>query len=277
MEELDKVWKALADPTRRAILDLLRNGPRTTTEIVQAFPKLTRFGVMKHLEVLRASGLVQTRESGRLRVNSLNAVPIRQIYERWVNRFADLWSDRLLRLKEEAEETNPQPTMRRKEMNIDTLIAQHDLGAKVCAANFAEISHEESLVPPQGGGNCANWILGHLVKARNDALALLGKTPVYPAGKFDRYKNGRPPLTDPAEALPLDELRDNFMALQEPLTAALQEADEETFARPVPDNPLNNPDETVGSMLTAIAFHEAYHLGQIGLLRRTLGKERMMP
>jgi len=55
-DQLDPVWKALADPTRRAILDLLRGGPRTTTGIVRAFPVLSRFGVMKHLEVLRDVG-----------------------------------------------------------------------------------------------------------------------------------------------------------------------------------------------------------------------------
>ena len=58
---------------------------------------------MKHIEVLREAQLIQTRESGRYRVNSLNAVPIRQIYERWVSRFEDVWANHLLRLKEEAE------------------------------------------------------------------------------------------------------------------------------------------------------------------------------
>ena len=59
-DQLDPVWKALSDPTRRAILDLLRDGPRKTTEIVESFPHLTRFGVMKHLDVLREAQLVQT-------------------------------------------------------------------------------------------------------------------------------------------------------------------------------------------------------------------------
>ena len=104
MDQLDPVWKALSDPTRRAILDLLRSRPHTTTEIVRAFPRLTRFGVMKHIEVLREAQLVHTRESGRHRVNSLNTVPIRQIYERWVSRFEELWSNHLLRLKETVEE-----------------------------------------------------------------------------------------------------------------------------------------------------------------------------
>jgi DNA-binding transcriptional ArsR family regulator len=102
-DELDPVWKALSDPTRRAILDLLRDRPRTTTGIVESFPHLTRFGVMKHLEVLRQSQLVHTRDAGRQRVNSLNVVPIRQIYERWVGPFQELWSGELLQIKEIAE------------------------------------------------------------------------------------------------------------------------------------------------------------------------------
>jgi DNA-binding transcriptional ArsR family regulator len=102
-DELDAVWKALSDATRRAILDFLRARSRTTTEIVEAFPHLSRFGVMKHLEVLRQAHLVQTREAGRQRVNSLNVVPIRQIYERWVGPFQELWSGELLRIKDLAE------------------------------------------------------------------------------------------------------------------------------------------------------------------------------
>src|SRR5215831_3021244 len=102
-DDLDGVWKALSDSTRRSILDLLRQSPRTTTEIVGAFPHLTRFGVMKHIDVLREAGLIHTREDGRRRINVLNVVPIRQIYERWVGRFEELWVSHLLRVKEEAE------------------------------------------------------------------------------------------------------------------------------------------------------------------------------
>ncbi len=102
-ESLDQVWKALSDPTRRTILDALRDRPRTTTEIVERVPQLSRFGVMKHLEVLRQAQLVFTREAGRQRVNSLNVVPIRQIYERWVGPFQELWSGELLGIKEKAE------------------------------------------------------------------------------------------------------------------------------------------------------------------------------
>ena len=102
-DELDKVWKALSDPTRRTILDLLRGGPRSTTDIVDAFPDMTRFAVMKHMDVLRDADLIITRSEGRRRVNSLNAVPIRRIYERWMGPFSELWSSTLLRLKDDLE------------------------------------------------------------------------------------------------------------------------------------------------------------------------------
>jgi len=116
-DDLDAVWKSLSDPTRRAILDLLRDGPRTTTEIVESFPHLSRFGVMKHLDVLREAALVQTREDGRQRMNSLNPVPIRRIYERWVSPFREFWSDELLRIKDAAEKETPgrsKPSRKRK-------------------------------------------------------------------------------------------------------------------------------------------------------------------
>ena len=102
-KDLDPVWKALSDPTRRAILDLLRKGPKTTTEIVEAFPKMTRHAVMKHIDVLRDAALINTREEGRRRINSLNAVPIRQIYERWMGPFSELWSSTLLRVKDDLD------------------------------------------------------------------------------------------------------------------------------------------------------------------------------
>ena len=91
----------------------------TTTEIVDAFPHLTRFGVMKHLDALREAGLVNTREEGRQRVNSLNVFPIRQIYERWVSPFQEVWSSHLLGIKELAEQENPDTGNSRKKKRID--------------------------------------------------------------------------------------------------------------------------------------------------------------
>lgn len=108
-DDLDAVWKALADPTRRAILDFLREGPQTTTAIVEHFPHLTRFAVMKHLDVLRTCELVLTRAEGRRRLNALNAIPIRRIYERWVSNFADLWATQWTGLKRTLEQDEEKP------------------------------------------------------------------------------------------------------------------------------------------------------------------------
>ena len=114
-EDLDHVWKALSDPTRREILDMLRDGPRQTTTIVKAFPQLSRFGVMKHLDVLREAGLVKTRAEGRCRINSLNAAPIRDILERWIGKYEAYWSNTLLRVKEVAEsDSKAQPKTKKK-------------------------------------------------------------------------------------------------------------------------------------------------------------------
>ena len=102
-DELNHIWKALSDSTRREILDGLRDGPRTTTQLVELFPHLSRFAVMKHLDLLREAGLVNTRSEGRRRLNSLNVNPIRQIAERWISKYEAYWTNTLLRVKEDSE------------------------------------------------------------------------------------------------------------------------------------------------------------------------------
>jgi len=103
-DDTDAVWRALANPVRRHILDLLAEGPLITGELADAFPELTRFAVMQHLKVLEEAELVIPRREGRLRYNHLNAVPIQRIYRRWVSRYAGRWADSLLALKDELEE-----------------------------------------------------------------------------------------------------------------------------------------------------------------------------
>jgi DNA-binding transcriptional ArsR family regulator len=102
-ERLDRVFKALANAERRAILDALRGGPKATGELVMLFPSLSRFAVMQHLRVLARAGLVVQRKSGRIRSNFLNAVPIRWLYERWVSGYEGHWAGALTALKRRAE------------------------------------------------------------------------------------------------------------------------------------------------------------------------------
>ncbi len=92
------VWRALSDPSRRSMLDLLRRRPMTTGELCGFFD-VTRYAVMKHLKVLEAAGLIVVERRGRERVNHLNPVPIQAIHRRWIRPFEQLGADRLLRLK----------------------------------------------------------------------------------------------------------------------------------------------------------------------------------
>ena len=96
---MDDVFRALADPTRRSLLDkLYAEDGQTLTALEERLP-MTRFGVMKHLRVLEAAGLVTTRRRGREKLHFLNAVPIRLIHDRWVSKYAEPWAATLTGLK----------------------------------------------------------------------------------------------------------------------------------------------------------------------------------
>src|SRR5207302_3068430 len=103
MTDDDRVFKALADPTRRFLLDLLfvRDG-RTLTELESEL-EMTRFGVMKHLRVLEDAGLVLTRRSGREKLHFLNPVPIRLVHDRWIDKYTERWVSALAELKSQLE------------------------------------------------------------------------------------------------------------------------------------------------------------------------------
>ncbi len=103
----EAVWKALSNPTRRGMLDLLRDGPLTTGALAERFPDLSRFAVMQHLKVLTAADLVVPVRDGRERYNYLNPVPIQQLYDRWVSRYMQPWTDALTSLKTELEDRAP--------------------------------------------------------------------------------------------------------------------------------------------------------------------------
>ena len=95
----EAVWRALANPVRRQILELLRNGGRTTNSLVEEFPELSRFAVMQHLDVLVEAGLVIVRREGRQRFNFLNPVPIERLYQRWIHPFAGRVAAEMLALE----------------------------------------------------------------------------------------------------------------------------------------------------------------------------------
>jgi len=99
----DMIFKALADGRRREILDLLRDEPKTTSDLCSHFKSLDRCTVMQHLGVLEKSGLVFTKKEGRFRWNYLDVVPIREIYDRWINKYASPSVEMLTKLKSQME------------------------------------------------------------------------------------------------------------------------------------------------------------------------------
>ena len=102
---VDEVFKALADPTRRGLLDELFREDGQTLSALEARVPMTRFGVMKHLKLLEEAGLVVTRRRGREKVHYLNPVPIRLVHDRWVSKYAEPWAAGLADLKANLERT----------------------------------------------------------------------------------------------------------------------------------------------------------------------------
>ena len=101
---MDEVFRALADPTRRSLLDeLFREDGQSLAALEGRLP-MTRFGVMKHLRVLEEANLVVTRRRGREKLHFLNPVPIRLIHDRWVSKYAEPWAAALTGIKHELEE-----------------------------------------------------------------------------------------------------------------------------------------------------------------------------
>ncbi len=103
---MELVFKALADNTRRALLDALfeRDG-QSVVALCDQFPEMTRFGVMKHLAVLEAANLITTRREGRNKFHYLNPVPIQQVADRWIGKYAQPFTRSLVDLKHSVEQT----------------------------------------------------------------------------------------------------------------------------------------------------------------------------
>lgn len=153
---------------------------------------------------------------------------------------------------------------------MDTSSLLHSLGTSdvVVNRNLEGINHRDSLVHPQPDGRTFNWILGHMVKTRNEILELIGQKSLYPKSKFEMYT---PKGFSEAKALDIEELKGAFNALQRELEEGVKSLSPEKLNAPAtlrPDRP-----DTVGSALATIMWHEAYHAGQLGTMRRVIGKD----
>jgi hypothetical protein len=129
--------------------------------------------------------------------------------------------------------------------------------------NLEGFTHAESMVTPPGGGNSTNWVVGHIVSTRNAILALLGRPPVLEGVDLAVYQRGSEGLD--GRELPFETLLAAFNESQARIEAALREIGESRFQALVTE-------EKLGQNIAFLQFHEAYHIGQLGLLRRIAGK-----
>jgi DNA-binding transcriptional ArsR family regulator len=137
------LWRALASPWRRCLLDLLRDAPATTGALASQLPELSRFAVMQHLGVLADAGVVVIERRGRDRVNHLNPVPLREWYERWVQPMADTGAASLLALKRAAEKG--EPVMSEPVDQIRTVRLAFELRIEASAQRTFEVMTQQSL------------------------------------------------------------------------------------------------------------------------------------
>jgi uncharacterized damage-inducible protein DinB len=149
---------------------------------------------------------------------------------------------------------------------IQSLSKLYGLNHYTLTVNLAGLTHEDSVAGPNPGGNCANWVLGHILANRNAILSLLHEEPVLGEAEAKVYERGSPQMNGGAGAIPLERLIQDLERSQERLLRGLSRLSPEDLDAPVEQS-------TLGATLAFLQFHEAYHAGQVGLLRRMAGRE----
>jgi uncharacterized damage-inducible protein DinB len=148
-----------------------------------------------------------------------------------------------------------------------SLAQQFGIMYGVAASNVNGLTHEQSLVQPSHGGNCANWILGHMVNVHNRLMKLVGEKPVWESEQLAHA--GFEAITTPDGAIDWDTLRDRFLGSRERCLAAISALSDDALAEKLP-NPFGGT-ATRAELLTVLAFHQSYHTGQLALARRAAG------
>ncbi len=155
---------------------------------------------------------------------------------------------------------------------IEVWRLQTQITRSVVGINLKGLTHDDSLVQPQPDGNCLNWVLGHLLSVYEEVLLLLGQEPMLGKPALKHYVRGSEPIRDGAEAIDFEKLMTAWTEASKRIDDGLANLAPEALDRPA-SSPTGNPDETVRSLLSTVMFHQAYHAGQTGVLRRIAGKE----
>lgn len=161
-------------------------------------------------------------------------------------------------------------------MNGSEIKRLFQLPAMTLKKNTEGITDGESRILPPGGGSSLNWVFGHILAIRMFAFDHLRIERVWNAEIARPYARGTDPRAGEAGLLPFEKIIEDFVRSQRALESALDQADEAFLATPIePKPPIMN--KTIGEALAFFAFHESYHAGQTGLLRRLVGKAGAIP
>ena len=150
------------------------------------------------------------------------------------------------------------------------LKSQYSLFYRTVAMNTEGMTHQDSLIQPEPAGNCANWILGHLIMAQNMIMAANGEAPAWESDTLDNA--GEDPIIDGSQAIDWDTARAKLLASQNRCLAAIENLTDEQLDEGGYTNPLGG-EITLGGLINFLAYHQAYHAGQLGMSRRLAGYE----
>lgn len=151
-------------------------------------------------------------------------------------------------------------------MNPELLAKMFEFNHYCLEKNTKGLTHEDSLVQPHPGGNCLNWVLGHIVATRNSILKLLRESPIWRDEEAALYIRGSKPIQNGDNAHSFEKILNDYNRSQESILNALKGMSKDAMETKIDE-------ETLGEKLAGLHFHEAYHVGQIGVLRRIAGKE----
>lgn len=151
----------------------------------------------------------------------------------------------------------------------DLLAQQFGMMYYVTGVNVAGMTKEQSLAQPAPGGNCANWILGHLTDVQNAAMGLVGENPVWDSEELKRASYD--PITGPGRAIDWETMRSQFLGSRERCIAAVQNLADDRLDDMVP-HPFGGQTSRA-ELLALLAQHQMYHAGQLGIVRRIAGLE----
>ena len=153
---------------------------------------------------------------------------------------------------------------------IQTLSIQYRYTGFVFAGNLKGITENDGVKQPEGGGNCINWVAGHIVGSRGGTLKVLGQEMPFADDKYARYERGSGPIVGGDGTVALDDMVADFLATEEGLKAGLAGLTEARLGEKAPFSPGNNPEETVASLLAGLVFHAFSGISIWGLIEAAL-------